>query len=131
MLVSNQHEIFAGAKYNKGKLQLLPMRTLQLLSLAKASKGACIIKSKDLENEGYLVQPWKCDFNKKAGMFCPFWMVKEGENKEDSCLTKSTVKVGNLHIPCFTNKKPLEKGCPLLVEPDDTSSSKKKRAAAK
>eukprot|EP00435_Cladocopium_sp_Y103_P009961 s1829_g2.t1 len=131
VLVSNQNEVFAGAKYNKGKLQLLPMGTLQLLPVAKASKGACIIKSKDLENEGYLAQPWKFDFNKKAGLFCPFWMVKEGEDKDDSCLTRSTVKVGNLHIPCFTNKEPIEKGCPLLVEPDDTSSPKKKRSGAK
>ena len=47
---------------------------------------------------------------KKTGIFCPYWLVKEGENKEDSCLTMSTLKHGGLHIPIFTNKKPIEKG---------------------
>ena len=132
VLVSNQHEIFAGAKFPKGKLQLLPMGSLQLALLAKAPKGACIIKSKDLSDSGYIVQPWKCDFTKKTGMFCPYWMVKEGEDKDDSCLVESTLKIGNLFIPCFTNKKAIEKGTPLALEPaEEAKSSKKKKTQQK
>lgn len=127
VLVSNQHELFAGANFNKGKFQLLPLGSLQLVLLADAPKGSCIIKSKEFDDMGYLVQPWKCDFNKKTGTFCPYWYIKEGENKDDSCLTMSTLKHGGLRIPIFTNKRPIEKGTPLFVEPDDTTTSKKKK----
>ena len=59
-------------------------------------------------------------------------MVKEGEDKDDSCLVESTLKIGNLFIPCFTNKKAIEKGTPLALEPaEEAQSSKKKKTQQK
>ena len=83
MLVSSQSHIFAGEKFNKGKLLLLPMGTLQVVAASKASSSQCIIRSSNLKDNVYVVIPWKCDFGKKSGLFCPFWMVKEEPTAED------------------------------------------------
>ena len=127
--VSNQHQTFAGAKFTKGKLILLPLGSLQVLTVDKVQKHHCIMTCTSSPNVRYLVQPWKCDFSKKSGLFCPYWMVKEGPNADESCLQKHSIKVGTLTIPCFTNKKVVEKGTPLLVEPAEEQGAKKKKVA--
>ena len=115
MLVSNQNQIFAGSKINKGKLLLLPMGSLQVASADQVSKTQCIITSNDLVGQVYVVQPWRCDFQKGSGLFIPYWMVKEAAKPEDACLQKHSVKLGPLHIPAYTNKKQIDKGVPCFV----------------
>lgn len=131
MLVSSQNHIFAGEKFNKGKLLLLPMGTLQVVAASKASSSQCIIRSSNLKDNVYVVIPWKCDFGKKSGLFCPFWMVKEEPTAEDSCLQKRTIQVGSLMVPAYSNKKQIEKGTALFVGPAEETPSKKRKGSAK
>ncbi|CAL1152341.1 unnamed protein product [Cladocopium goreaui] len=126
VLVSNQNQIFAGSKINKGKLLLLPMGSLQVASADQVSKTQCIITSNDLVGQVYVVQPWRCDFQKESGLFIPYWMVKEAAKPEDACLQKHSVKLGPLHIPAYTNKKQIDKGVALLCEPSEDGTKKRK-----
>lgn len=127
--VSNQHQIFAGQKFNKEKLKLLPIGSLNIVPTDKIGKSRCVIQCNELVAKAFVVQPWKCDFTKKSGIFNPFWMVKEAEKAEDACLALQKLKVGNLHIPVYVNTKQIEKGTPLLAEPlpEETSKKQKKK----
>lgn len=128
LCVSTNHLVYTEKKINKNKLTLLPMGTLQLLPVDKIQPGHCIVRCTALTGQVFLVQGFKCDFVKESGLFCPYWMIKEGSSMEDSMLARQILKHGNLSIPTFINKKQLEKHTLLEVEPvEDTSGTQKKR----
>lgn len=130
VLVSNQNELFAGDKIAKNKLLLLPLGVLTKVTKDKVVKNQTIITSSGLKDAVYVAQPWKADFQKKTGMFCPYWYVKE---EEDGCLEKKNMKIGALQVPYYTNKKAVEIGARLCVEIEEGGDSKaaKKRKVQK
>lgn len=128
LCVSTNHQVFTEKKINKKKLTLLPMGTLQLIPVDKIQQGHCVIRCTALTGHVFVVQALRCDFVKEAGLFCPYWMIKEGDTVEDSPLARQVLKHGNLSIPTLVNKKQLDKHTLLEVEPqEDTSATKKKK----
>ena len=113
----------------KGNLILLPLGSLQLMKVDQVAKSQTCIKSSHLpKDKVYVVNSFKCDFVKETGLFCPYWFIKTGEDKNDCIMTRQMVKHGNLQIPAYVNKNKVDKGTPLVLEPpDDVTSSSKKR----
>lgn len=128
ILVSNQQELFAGSKIAKNKLVLLPMGVLTRVPADKVAKNQTTISATGLKHDVYVIHPWKADFQKKTGMFCPYWYVKEGE---EGCLEKKTMKIGALTVPYFTNKKQVERGTPLWLEIEEVAEGAEASASSK
>ena len=70
---------------------------------------------------------------KRTGAFIPYWMVKEGTSADECCLSRTSIKAGKYSIPAYVNKRLIEEGTPLLVEPaeEKESAPKKRKVGAK
>ena len=121
---SNQGQVFADDKYKKNEMMLLPLGSLLKVPEDKVQKNQISIKKKDMKGFVYVIQGFKCDFAKETGWFCPFWMVKEAETKDDACLARSTLKINDMVVPCYTNKVALKSGDLLLLEPKPDNKRK-------
>ena len=102
-------------------MMLLPLGSLLKVPEDKVQKNQISIKKKDMKGYVYVIQGFKCDFAKET---CPFWMVREGEKKDDACLARSTLKINDMVVPCYTNKVALKGGDLLLVEPKPDNKRK-------
>ena len=129
VLVSNLNQLFSGAKYNKGKLVLFPLGTLQLVPNEKVIKNQVVIKCSDFQHKVFVVTAARVDFSKATGFFCPFWFIKEGltDEKDECIMQRQLLKHENLHIPVFVNKKQVDKNYPLLLEPEADPKQKKQK----
>ena len=125
------HELFSGCKYSKGKLVLLPLGTLQLMPAEKITKNQCAIKMAHVKDQVFVVQPWRVDFVKESGMFSPYWLMKEAAEMDDACMAKQVLKIDELLVTAYVNKKVIEKGTLLLLEPSETDASKKRKTVKK
>ena len=84
--VSNQNQIFAGKKFANGKLLLLPLGSLSVVAVDKTVKTQCCITSTELSGQVYVLQPWRCDFQKKLCLFIPYFYGKEAPSIEEARL---------------------------------------------
>ena len=119
VVLSTMNQLFADNDYNKGGLVLLPCGPVQLLPSEKVAKHHAILKMNGMGNKFVLqvVPSGKCDFEKKAGHFIPFFFVKEAAEGGEFCMAKAHVKHKDVTIPCWKNTKALVKGQALLAEP--------------
>ena len=131
--VSNTHQVFAGGRIGKGKLVIMPLGFVQVVHVDKLLKTSCSIKAPDMKDHCFIITPWRVDFVKRTGAFIPYWMVKEGTSADECCLSRTSIKAGKYSIPAYVNKRLIEEGTPLLVEPaeEKESAPKKRKVGAK
>ena len=117
----------------QGQGQARALGFVQVVHVDKLLKTSCSIKAPDMEDHCFIITPWRVDFVKRTGAFIPYWMVKEGTSADERCLSRTSIKAGKYSIPAYVNKRLIEQGTPLLVEPaeEKESAPKKRKVGAK
>ena len=127
--MSNTGQIFANTSFKKHELVLLPFGQVQVIDKEKVTANTCVI-SLHGRAEVFAVSPSKPDWKKPAGLFVPYFLVKEALVDPGAAnLERTTVKYGDpvCTIPAYRNKKALEKGAELLLDAATSAKKKSKR----
>ena len=120
--------LFAGAKFKKGELQLIPAGLVQTLKPEEKVRG---IK---LRHKGYDFQlvPYKAasEFDmEKGGNLVPFFWVQTHDQEEEVNMGFKNVTVKGMSLPTLVNTKPLTKNQPLYMAPEPKTEEPKAKKA--
>lgn len=114
------NELFAANKIAKNKEQLLFLGVLTQVASDQVGKSQATMAATALKDDIHVIQPWKADFQKQTGIFCPYRRVKE---EKDGCL-EHKYEDGRPAVTKLHQQEGEEIGTPLCAEAEDVGESK-------
>ena len=124
--ISNTGSLYA-RKTMKGSLKLAPFGSVQICDMSKMAKNACVLQVQG-RTETFVVAPPKADFKKGSGSFVPFHLLKHADDGNEAAgnMEKVQVKHEKMTIPVYKNKRQIDEGTELLLEPLPAARKKSK-----
>ena len=125
--ISNTGSLYARKPMKKGNLKLAPFGSVQICDGSKMAKNACVLQVQG-STETFVVSPPKADFKKGSGVFVPFHLLKHADDGDDAAgnMEKVQMKYEKMTIPVYKNKRNIDEGTELLLEPLRAAPKKSK-----